>query len=568
RSARRAAGQTSGETRPRTRKRKGGGRRKIGERLCAIVRARSVQYFCLLLPRHGGNNITRANTRGIVTRSTTSNALGPPDGEEHGEQTFVVDEKTRDRYGLRKVAIHSSCGAHAHKRGDDGVIETSPKKREEKKHRDEEDHSWPLERDSERSRGEPRSLKGSVAAAAEGVPAFITSIFDFDRAAKTGPIVSGRLSPAGRGSAGINTNRNRAIDLDRRPLAKRNETDPTTTTTTTTTGGTRHHKYKLPAGKLCNEHRHHSHHHRHHPHHRSHHRGMNMGQKVSGGVKSVTRESGAGTGNAIGAGAGGGTVAYKPVVPRELAQDFSRPARLDVLLDMPPASRETQVHHSWNADDRSLNIFVKEDDKLTFHRHPVAQSTDCIRGKIGYTKGMHVWELYWSTRQRGTHAVVGVATADAPLHSVGYQSLVGNNELSWGWDLGRNKLLHDSKNNNGFTYPALLKPDETFIVPDKFLVVLDMDEGTLAFVVDGQYLGIAFRGLKGRKLHPIVSAVWGHCEITMKYIGGLDPEPLPLMDLCRRVIRQRIGKHRLEEKIQLLNLPQAMKTYLLYRDRR
>lgn len=51
-----------------------------------------------------------------------------------------------------------------------------------------------------------------------------------------------------------------------------------------------------------------------------------------------------------------------------------------------------------------------------------------------------------------------------------------------------------------------------------------MDEGTLAFVVDGQYLGVAFRGLKGRKLHPIVSAVWGHCEITMKYIGGLDRE--------------------------------------------
>jgi len=55
-----------------------------------------------------------------------------------------------------------------------------------------------------------------------------------------------------------------------------------------------------------------------------------------------------------------------------------------------------------------------------------------------------------------------------------------------------------------------------------FLVVLDMDEGTLAFVVDGQYLGVAFRGMKGKKLFPIVSAVWGHCEITMKYIGGLD----------------------------------------------
>jgi hypothetical protein len=66
-------------------------------------------------------------------------------------------------------------------------------------------------------------------------------------------------------------------------------------------------------------------------------------------------------------------------------------------------------------------------DKLTFHRHPVAQSTDCIRGKVGYTRGLHVWEIVWSTRQRGTHAVVGVATAESPLHCVGYQSLVGSN---------------------------------------------------------------------------------------------------------------------------------------------
>lgn len=58
---------------------------------------------------------------------------------------------------------------------------------------------------------------------------------------------------------------------------------------------------------------------------------------------------------------------------------------------------------------------------MTFHRHPVAQSTDCIRGRVGYTRGLHVWEIHWSTRQRGTHAVVGVATDEAPLHSQGYQ---------------------------------------------------------------------------------------------------------------------------------------------------
>jgi SPRY domain-containing SOCS box protein 1/4 len=235
---------------------------------------------------------------------------------------------------------------------------------------------------------------------------------------------------------------------------------------------------------------------------------MSMGQKVSGGIKTMssTREP-----------------TYKSIT-REPAfnPDYQKPARLDALLDMPPVPREVQIKHAWNPDDRSLNIFVKNEDLMTFHRHPVAQSTDCIRGRVGYTRGLHVWEIVWSTRQRGTHAVVGVGTADAPLHCVGYQSLVGSNKESWGWDLGRNKLYHDMKNQPGLTYPTVLNQDENFVVPDSFLVILDMDEGTLSFMVDGQYLGVAFRGLKGKKLYPIVSAVWGHCEITMRYLGGLD----------------------------------------------
>ncbi|XP_066941873.1 protein gustavus isoform X2 [Macrobrachium rosenbergii] len=305
-----------------------------------------------------------------------------------------------------------------------------------------------------------------------------------------------------------------------------------------------------------------AHHHNHHHHTNQRHtsRGprrnrMSMGQKVTGGMKSVGR------------GEGG---SLQPRLTRELAMspDYTRPKRLDLLLDMPPVPREASLKHAWNAEDRSLNIFVKEDDKMTFHRHPVAQSTDCIRGKVGYTRGLHLWEIHWSTRQRGTHAVVGVATDEAPLHSQGYQSLVGSNDQSWGWDLGRNKLYHNAKQgNSGITYPSLLNNDETFVVPDKFYVVLDMDEGTLAFVVEGQYLGVAFRGLKGKKLFPIVSAVWGHCEITIRYIGGLDPEPLPLMDLCRRVIRQAVGKQRLT-RLGELNLPQSVTQYLLYHDRR
>ncbi len=65
---------------------------------------------------------------------------------------------------------------------------------------------------------------------------------------------------------------------------------------------------------------------------------------ITDGVKSVNRD---------------GVQQYKPVIPRELSQEFARPARLDILLDMPAVPREAQIKHAWNAEDRSLNIFVK-----------------------------------------------------------------------------------------------------------------------------------------------------------------------------------------------------------------
>lgn len=65
--------------------------------------------------------------------------------------------------------------------------------------------------------------------------------------------------------------------------------------------------------------------------------------------------------------------------------DFNRPAKLDALLEKPHASKEEQIRHGWNPCDKSNNLFIKDDDALTVHRHPVAQSTDCIRGKVSST---------------------------------------------------------------------------------------------------------------------------------------------------------------------------------------
>ncbi|GMS84496.1 hypothetical protein PENTCL1PPCAC_6671, partial [Pristionchus entomophagus] len=133
--------------------------------------------------------------------------------------------------------------------------------------------------------------------------------------------------------------------------------------------------------------------------------------------------------------------------------DLLRPYKLDLLLQSTPPDEDIQEHHAWNPNDRSLNIFVKDDDKFTFHRHPVAQSTDCIKRKMGYSRGFHVWQLHWPVRQRGTHAVVGVATKAAMLHSVGYVSLIGPNQESYGWDITRNECHHDSKSSPSWRFP-------------------------------------------------------------------------------------------------------------------
>lgn len=100
------------------------------------------------------------------------------------------------------------------------------------------------------------------------------------------------------------------------------------------------------------------------------------------------------------------------------------------------------IGNAWNENDSSQNIIVI-DNGYTLHRHPVAQSTDAIRGKMSYASGMHAIEFVWEHGQRGTHAVLGVCTKNMRLERPGYCSLIGNDQNGWGWDITRNRLFHN-----------------------------------------------------------------------------------------------------------------------------
>ncbi|XP_066214261.1 SPRY domain-containing SOCS box protein 2 isoform X1 [Saccopteryx leptura] len=246
--------------------------------------------------------------------------------------------------------------------------------------------------------------------------------------------------------------------------------------------------------------------------------------------------------------------------PQAPYPDHCCPEGLEELLSA-PTDLGAQRRHGWNPKDCSENIEVKEGG-LCFERRPVAQSTDGARGKRGYSRGLHAWEISWPREQRGTHAVVGVATALAPLRADHYAALLGSNSESWGWDIGRGRLYHQSMGPGAPQYPV--RPQgEQLEVPEKLLVVLDMEEGTLGYAIGGTYLGPAFHGLKGRTLYPAVSAVWGQCQVRISYLGERRAEPYSLRHLSRLCLRRVLGATRLGQ-VSALPLPPAMKRYVLY----
>ena len=156
---------------------------------------------------------------------------------------------------------------------------------------------------------------------------------------------------------------------------------------------------------------------------------------------------------------------------------------------------------------------------------------------------------------------------------MGYQSLVGNTEHSWGWDLGRKKSYHNSSVDDGINYPSASGTQQSinvyerqWTVPDTFTMVLDMDSGKLGFVVGDQFLGWSHCDVKsGKVVFPIVNTVWGHCEVQLRYLGGLQRGEVGLQALAKTAIRNALGRRNVEDlhrQVETLGLPRLLKNYL------
>uniref|UniRef100_A0A8C2X251 Uncharacterized protein n=1 Tax=Cyclopterus lumpus TaxID=8103 RepID=A0A8C2X251_CYCLU len=237
-------------------------------------------------------------------------------------------------------------------------------------------------------------------------------------------------------------------------------------------------------------------------------------------------------------------------------------SRLAVTLNsFPVAPADSRSH--WSTVHCSSH-FLLSACKQEVTRSPVELSSDGVRAEMGVKTGLHVWELLWSPNHRGSHAVMGISRQSCPLQASGYNVLIGRDSQSWGWELKTNQLWHAGQSLG--PYPGTKKrchSETPLPIPERILLVLDADAGTLGFVVDGSFLDVAFKDLpRGVELFPAVSSVRGGSSIRLRYLNGATRDPPVLMALCGHSIRQILGQQR-ETQMDKLPLPPCLQHYLL-----
>lgn len=148
--------------------------------------------------------------------------------------------------------------------------------------------------------------------------------------------------------------------------------------------------------------------------------------------------------------------------------------------------------------------------------------TDGAKWGAPLTTGKHLFEIIWPWGCRGYHSTVGVATANGPIKAKGGVCLVGGNKHSWGLDIVQRRAVHNNQ--------MLVKcPTDGSYVPDRFLMYVDVDEGTVGFGNDVTYWGDVITNLpRGKPLFPMIGTDKWEANVMLFYKGsagttGFDP---------------------------------------------
>ncbi|GFN87197.1 spry domain-containing socs box protein 3 [Plakobranchus ocellatus] len=212
---------------------------------------------------------------------------------------------------------------------------------------------------------------------------------------------------------------------------------------------------------------------------------------------------------------------------------------------------EDDKHFEWLWDryNRGDSAHVLEQSHVVMFHKNYSCGTTAIRGEQAMDRDQYFWEVKMTTPVYGTDMMVGVGTAGVDLNRFHNEfcSMLGKDSDSWG-------LSYDGRvQHSGRKMDFCGRFGQGAIIG----VHLDMWHGTLAFFKNRQCLGVAFRGLRGRTLYPMVCST--AARSTMKIVSSRS-FPSSLQYLCCRKLRRLVPPHL--SVLDAVAMPPGLKAFL------
>ncbi|CAH1794817.1 unnamed protein product, partial [Owenia fusiformis] len=203
----------------------------------------------------------------------------------------------------------------------------------------------------------------------------------------------------------------------------------------------------------------------------------------------------------------------------------------------------------WDEDSKSKGTVI-ESDKRNVQFHPdYSSGTAAVRGNKPMMHDQYFWEIKMVSAVYGTDMMVGVGTENTDLNKYRYTfcSLLGKDSESWG--MSYTGALH----HRGEVRTYSNRYGQGTIIG----IHLDMWRGTLAFYKNRKPLGIAYTGLQGKKLYPMLSSTAARSGMKMIRCCSF---PTSLQFMSCQVLRKHISPPL--DCISALKLPPGLQLFL------
>lgn len=208
-----------------------------------------------------------------------------------------------------------------------------------------------------------------------------------------------------------------------------------------------------------------------------------------------------------------------------------------------------RIEWVWDDGFVSNRVHLQNYNKdVKFHKNH-SYGTSLICGTEPMSCNQHYWEVKMISEVYGTDMMVGVGTKNTNMKHYNdiFCSLLGIDEESWGFSY-KGLFQHNGEYEDyepGFTQGSIIG------------VHLDMWNGTLSFYKNGEYLGIASRGLKGKTLYAMASSTAAQSKMRIVRSCSF---PSSLQFLCCTALRELI--HPEKNVLDSINIPAGLKQFL------